>query len=236
MKIHLLKLTFLMAMLSTMSWSCERSNSGKDKGNAEQVSESNVDKKAQEDPIILFFGNSITAGYGIELEQAFPNLIQQRLDSLGYSYKVVNAGLSGETTAGGLNRIEWVLQTVPDIFVLELGANDGLRGLDLKETHKNLVGIINKVREVNPDVRIILAGMMVPPNMGSSYADEFEKVFTEVAKEKDVQLIPFILDRVAGNPELNLPDGIHPTPEGHEIVAEIVWQELQPLLEKKKVL
>ena len=195
---------------------------------------STLEQKNEENkqPIILFFGNSITAGYGLSVEQAFPAILQDRLDSLGYDYKVVNAGLSGETTSGGINRIDWVLQTVPDIFVLELGANDGLRGLDLNITEQNLKGIIEKVRKANPNVKIILAGMMVPPNMGSDYATSFQNIFKQVADEKDVVLVPFILDGVAGNPELNLPDGIHPTPEGHEIVADNVWEYLKPLLKE----
>lgn len=223
-------------MLSLAGWSCENSKSGKDTENSNKVSEKRELQETSEELIILFFGNSITAGYGVDLEQAFPHLIQERLDSLGYSYKVVNAGLSGETTSGGLNRIDWVLQTIPDIFVLELGANDGLRGLDLNETRKNLASIMDKVRQANPDVKIILAGMMVPPNMGNEYSTKFQKIFTDIAEEKKVELIPFTLNGVAGNPRLNLPDGIHPTPEGHEIVAENVWQKLQPLLEKKRTL
>ncbi|MEQ8469948.1 MAG: arylesterase [Marinoscillum sp.] len=187
-------------------------------------------------PIILFFGNSITAGYNLEVREAFPALIQERLDSLGYAYKVVNAGLSGETSAGGLNRIEWVLQTVPDIFILELGANDGLRGLDLDETKKNLKGIIEKVRKANPEVKIILAGMQVPPNLGKEYTGRFREMFKEIARESETELIPFLLKDVAGIADLNLSDGIHPTPEGHEIVAENVWPYLKPLLEEKSAL
>lgn len=185
-------------------------------------------------PIILFFGNSITAGYQLAVEQAFPAIIQEWMDSLGYDYQAVNAGLSGETTASGKNRIEWVLRTVPDIFVLELGANDGLRGLPLEETPKNLQSIIDQVKKANPDVKIIIAGMKVPPNLGQDYASGFEKIFPKVAEDNDALLIPFILEKVAGNPELNLPDGIHPTPEGHLLVAETVWQYLQPILVKSE--
>lgn len=181
-------------------------------------------------PVILFFGNSITKAYGLEPEYAFSNLIQGRLDSLGYNYLAINAGLSGETTASGLSRVSWVLKTVPEIFVLELGANDGLRGINTEETEKNLKQIIAKVREVNPDIKILLAGMEVPPSMGEGYAGPFRKIYPAIRDSEQVELIPFILDKVAGEPELNLPDGIHPTEEGHRIVSETVWKYLQPML------
>lgn len=180
--------------------------------------------------VILFFGNSITAGYELDISEAFPALIEKRLDSLGWSYTVINAGLSGETSAGGLNRIDWVLQTVPDIFVLELGANDALRGLDLKETASNLQSILDKVKQANPQVQVIIAGMQVPPNLGQSYTSNFREIFQNLATSNHATLIPFLLEGVAGNPDLNLPDGIHPTPEGHQILAENVWKYLMPLL------
>ncbi|MEM0941097.1 MAG: arylesterase [Bacteroidota bacterium] len=180
--------------------------------------------------IILFFGNSITAGYQLDMEQAFPALIQKKLDSLDFGYTAINAGLSGETSAGGRGRIDWVLKTTPDIFFLELGANDGLRGLPLEETPRNLQAIIDKVKEANPEVKIIIAGMMVPPNLGDDYTSKFQAIFPELAQENDAVCIPFLLDGVAGNPELNLPDGVHPTAEGHEIVADMVWNHLGPLL------
>lgn len=229
-----IKKAVLLVIICVFFLSCENSTSQKEEKNEQSANSPEKEARAAEDQIIMFFGNSITAGYGLEIGEAFPALIQRRLDSLGYPYKVVNAGLSGETTAGGLNRIEWVLRTIPDIFVLELGANDGLRGLDLAETKKNLKGIIDKVRDVNPEVKIILAGMMVPPNMGSTYAGQFESVFPQVAEEADVALIPFILDKVAGEPELNQDDGIHPTAEGHRIVAINVWEAIQPFLEREQ--
>ncbi|MGB3468886.1 MAG: arylesterase [Cyclobacteriaceae bacterium] len=191
------------------------------------------EKVDEERPVILFFGNSITYGYGIDPEYAFSSLIQERLDSLGYDYMVINAGLSGETTASGNSRISWVLKTIPDVFVLELGANDGLRGIDAAETSKNLKSIIGKVREVNPDVEILLAGMEVPPSMGEDYASSMRKIYPEISKSENVSLIPFILAGVAGEPELNIEDGIHPTEEGHRIVANTVWKYLKPLLKNK---
>lgn len=177
--------------------------------------------------IILFYGNSLTAGYGIDLDQAFPALIQKRLDSLGLDYTVINSGVSGETTSGGLNRLNWVLNQKVDVFVLELGANDGLRGVPLKETKQNLQEIIDLVREKNSDTQIILAGMQIPPNMGPEYTKEFRNIFPELAEKNEIPLIPFLLEGVAGNPDLNLEDGIHPTAEGHKILSENVWKILR---------
>ena len=182
------------------------------------------------DKVILCFGNSLTAGFGLNLEEAFPTVIQKRLDSLKLPYQVINAGLSGETTASGKNRVRWVLNQKVDIFILELGANDGLRGIPLSETRNNLQEIINIVREVNPDTKIILAGMEIPPNMGPEYTSEFRNIFTEIAKENKIKLISFLLQNVAGIPELNQDDGIHPTVEGQKIVAENVWKVLKDLL------
>ncbi len=187
--------------------------------------------KFQEDEkVILFFGDSLTAGLGLDQEQAFPNIIQDKIDESGKKYRVINAGLSGETSAGGLNRIDWVLKQPIDIFVLELGANDGLRGLPLESTRQNLQGIIDKVRSRYPKVKIIIAGMMVPPNMGEDYGTEFLKIYPDLAKANNAKLIPFLLKDVGGDPDLNLPDGIHPNIEGHQIVANNVWEVLKPLL------
>lgn len=179
---------------------------------------------------IVFFGDSLTAGYGLTMQDAFPHIIQQRIDSLGLPYQVVNAGLSGETTAGGINRIDWILKSKPDIFILELGANDGLRGLSPDETKKNLRGMIDKVKASNPDVVVLLAGMQMFPNMGQEYTEQFREAFPLVAKEKEVKLIPFILEGVGGDESLNQADGIHPNIEGHKIVAETVWSYLKPYL------
>ena len=191
-----------------------------------------VDDTAQTEKVILFFGNSLTAGYGLEPSEAFPALVQQKLDSLGYDYRTVNAGLSGETTASGLSRLDWVLERqAVDVFVLELGANDGLRGIEPTETQRNLVAIIDQVRAANPEVEIVLAGMLVPPNMGNAYTERFQEVFPAVAEARDVTLIPFLLEGVAGDPELNQADGIHPTAPGQKIVTENVWPALKPLLE-----
>lgn len=187
---------------------------------------------AQEKKTILIFGDSITAGYGVEPDQAFPAHIQQKIDSLGLSYEVLNGGLSGETSAGGLRRISWVLQRDVDIMILELGGNDGLRGIDLSSTKDNLQQIVDKALAKYPDMEIIIAGMQVPPNLGIEYTKEFREIFPTLAKENDLKLIPFILEKVGGIAELNLPDQIHPNAEGHKLVAETVWETLYPILKK----
>ena len=181
---------------------------------------------------ILFFGNSLTAGYGLdEPSQAFPALIQNKIDSLNLPYKVVNGGVSGETTAGGNGRIDFILKQQPlDVFILELGANDGLRGIPLAESRKNLQAIVDKVKAKYPDVKLVLAGMMVPPNMGKDYGTEFLNIYIDIAKKNNMTLIPFLLEGVGGEDKLNQRDGIHPTEEGHKIVAENVWIELKNIL------
>ena len=182
---------------------------------------------------IIFFGDSLTAGYGLDdTNDAFPGLIQKTIDSLNLSYKVINSGVSGETTAGGRGRIDWVLNQKPDVFVLELGANDGLRGVPLSATKENLQAIIDAVRTKYPETKIVLAGMQIPPNMGTEYTQEFRSIFPDLAKKNNLALIPFLLENVGGVSSLNQADGIHPTEEGHEIVAGNVWTVLQPLLTK----
>lgn len=200
----------------------------------EAAEEEKTEKKDEESnaKTILFFGDSITAGMGLDPNEAFPAVIQKKLDSLGLNYEIINAGLSGETTASGKNRVDWVLNQEVDIFVLELGANDGLRGIPLEETEKNLQQIMDIVQEKYPDTRIILAGMEIPPNMGPEYTAEFRSIFPRLAEKNKVELIPFLLEGVAGYPDLNQADGIHPTAEGHRIVAGNVWEVLEPMVEK----
>ena len=183
---------------------------------------------------ILFFGDSITAGYGIEEEQAFPALIQQKIDSLGWNFRAVNAGLSGETSAGGLRRIDWMLRQPVSVFVLELGGNDGLRGIDLDVTQQNLQDIIDKVEKKYPDARIIVAGMQVPPNLGPEYTEQFKEMYPELAKKNDATLIPFLLEGVGGNNELMQSDGIHPNIKGNRVMAETVWDSLKPMLREMR--
>jgi len=180
--------------------------------------------------VILFFGDSLTAGYGLSPEEAFPALVEKEFNKEGKPCKVVNAGLSGETSAGGLSRIDWILRQPIDVFVLELGGNDGLRGLPLVETKKNLQAIIDKVKAKYPKTKIVVVGMMVPPNMGKDYSTQFNEIFPALAKKNNAALMPFLLEGVAGNEKLNLPDGIHPNIEGHKIVAKNVKKVLTPLL------
>jgi len=182
---------------------------------------------------IIFFGNSLSAGYGLDdPAKAFPGLIQQKIDSLGLGYMVVNAGVSGETTAGGRNRIDWVLKQPVDMLVLELGGNDGLRGIPAEESISNLQAIIDATLTKYPEARVVLAGMQAPPNMGQDYTQSFAAMYPRLAEENNLPLVPFLLEGVAGETSLNLPDGIHPTEEGHRIVAENVWAVLKPLLQK----
>jgi acyl-CoA thioesterase-1 len=180
--------------------------------------------------VILFYGDSLTAGYGLSTDDAFPAVIEKTLNKKGKAAKVVNAGLSGETSAGGLNRLDWVLKQPIDLFVLELGANDGLRGLPLDQTQKNLQAIIDKVNTKYPKAKIVIAGMLVPPNMGPDYTASFRKIFPDLAKKNNAALIPFLLQNVAGDEKLNLADGIHPNVDGHKIVAENVLKVIEPLL------
>jgi acyl-CoA thioesterase I len=179
---------------------------------------------------IVFFGNSLTAGYGLTTSEAFPALIQQTIDSLQLPYTVVNAGVSGETTAGGNSRIDWILKQPLDVFVLELGANDGLRGIPVSETRKNFQSIINKVRTKYPEAKLLLTGMQIPPNMGQQFSREFRDVYPALAKQNNISLVPFLLEGVGGEVKLNQQDGIHPTIEGHRILAKNVWKHLQSLL------
>jgi acyl-CoA thioesterase-1 len=185
---------------------------------------------AAETKTMLFFGDSLTAGYGLDPEEAFPALIQRKLDASGRAWRVVNAGLSGETTAGGLRRLDWILRQPVDIFIIELGGNDGLRGIDPKTSRANLETMIQRIRQRYPGVKVILAGMQMPTNMGAEYTREFAAMYPDLAQKHPVTLIPFLLEGVGGIPEMNLPDGIHPTAEGHKRVAETVWRALQPLL------
>lgn len=187
----------------------------------------------EDDPkMVLFIGDSLAAGYGLQASQAFPSLIQQKIDALNWDFKVINAGLSGDTSAGGLRRIDWLLRGRVDVLVLELGGNDGLRGIDLASTRANLQGIIDKVKAKNPRVKIVIAGMMVPPNLGQDYTRRFQQMYPELARANQAALIPFLLEGVAGDSKLNLPDGIHPTAEGHKLVSETVWKHLRPVLQE----
>ena len=180
--------------------------------------------------VILFFGDSLTAGLGVSSDEAYPALIQKKIQSLGWNMEVINAGLSGETTAGGVRRIDWVLNRKIDVLVLALGGNDGLRGIPPEATRQNLQEIIDRTRRRCPQVRIVVAGMQMPPNLGPAYTASFQEVFPALAKKNGATLIPFLLEGVGGRRELNQADGIHPNPEGHRIIARNVWKILEPLL------
>jgi len=183
---------------------------------------------------LLYLGDSITAGFGLGEEQAFPALAQKKAEQAGFRTITVNAGVSGDTSTGGLNRINWLLKNRVDILILELGGNDGLRGVDLTLTEANLSAIIEKTKTAWPNVEIVVAGMMVPPNLGHEYTEAFRNMFPKVASRYNATLIPFVLEGVGGIRELNQPDGIHPTAEGHKLVAETVWNVIEPLLESRQ--
>ena len=204
-------------------------NDNKTSDGQKNGSEKNVDSAVTKKTIV-FFGNSLTAGYGLSPSEAFPAIIQNKIDSLGLPYKVINAGVSGETSSGGNGRIVWILKQPLDVFVLELGANDGLRGIPLSETKKSLQSIIDKVKAKYPEAKLVLAGMQIPPNMGVTYTTEFRNIYPDLAKKNAAMLIPFLLEGVGGDLKLNQQDGIHPTAEGHHIVAENVWRMLEQVL------
>jgi len=183
-----------------------------------------------ERPAVVFLGDSLAAGYGLPADEAFPALIQERIDAEGLGFRVVNAGVSGDTSAGGRRRIDWLLRQPLAALVLALGANDMLRGLDLDALRANLRAIIATTRAAHPDAHIVIAGMRAAPNLGPRYAAEFDATFREVAEETGAALVPFLLEGVAGRAGLNQRDGIHPTAEGQRILADSVWQVLGPLL------
>jgi acyl-CoA thioesterase-1 len=190
-----------------------------------------VSTKSEDLPAVVAFGDSLTAGYGLSSEESYTTLLQRKLDENNYRYRVVNAGVSGDTTAGGARRIDWALQSGNvKVLILELGGNDGLRGLPVAEMRKNLSQIIERAQAKN--VKVILAGMEAPPNMGAEYTREFRQTFRDLAKQYQTPFIPFVLDGVGGRAEYNQPDGIHPNAEGEKIMTETVWRMLEPLLTK----
>lgn len=232
---HLNLTKFCYLMFVFISISC--GNETKLKADGDNIENKTVETESTENEsnkTILFFGDSITAGYGLDdTNDAFPGLIQKKIDSLGLDYVVVNSGVSGETTAGGKSRIDWILNQDIDIFILELGANDGLRGVAIAETRANLQAIIDAVKNKSPDTRIILAGIQLPPNMGQEYSTQFKAIFPDLASQNNIELIPFVLKDVGGLKELNQADGIHPTAQGHKIVAENVWEVLSEVIKSE---
>jgi acyl-CoA thioesterase-1 len=231
----LLRLCYIIPLIIILSCGSDKNKNTTVEETATQQSEPSQLAETSENSngIILCFGDSITAGYGLEdSNDAFPAVLQEKIDSLNLNYTVINSGLSGETTAGGKSRIDWTLNQDIDIFLLELGANDGLRGVPLSETRANLQAIINTVKEKSPNTKIILAGMQLPPNMGQEYTTEFRELYVQIAKANKLSFIPFILKDVGGIAALNQSDGIHPTVQGHQIVAQTVWEVLEPMLKE----
>lgn len=223
---------FCYIILPLVLWTCGDTKTEKTTEN-QSATEQSEDALVRENKnkTILCFGDSITAGYGLDdNNDAYPALLQQKLDALDLNYTVINSGVSGETTAGGRSRIDWVIKQKVDLFLLELGANDGLRGVALSETRANLQAIIDVVKTKSPNTTIILAGMELPPNMGEAYTTEFRQLYADLAEENQLEFIPFILKDVGGIAELNQGDGIHPNVEGHKILANTVWETLEPLI------
>ena len=227
---------YIVAAISVLISACGSGEADRRSANGTPADDSlqTPTESATNRPVVLFLGNSLSAGYGVEPDSAFPNLIKARIDSLDWKFEIVNAGLSGETTSGGLRRIDWLLRQPIDILVLELGGNDGLRGIPTEVTRANLQAIIDKTRARHPDVEIILAGMQIPPNLGHDYTREFRSIYPSLAEENDAHLIPFLLEGVGGVERLMQRDGIHPTEEGHRMIAENVWEILRPVLEDRR--
>ncbi|HEV2054902.1 MAG TPA: arylesterase [Methylomirabilota bacterium] len=180
--------------------------------------------------VIVAFGDSLTAGLGVTPEDSYPARLQARLRAEGYDYRVVNAGASGDTTAGGLRRVDWALKNKPDIVIVAIGANDALRGQDLASVRANLDAIVARFQKAG--ARVLVAGMEVPPNYGARYAADFRRLYADVARAHKAAFLPFLLDGVAGNPRLNQPDGIHPTAEGYRIVVDHLWPHVEPMLKR----
>jgi len=220
------KCVFLPLFTAILLFACQ-SNHAPQKNNQE---ESTTAEQAAPRKNIVFFGNSLTAAYQLSPEQGFTYLIQQKINDLQLPYTCINAGLSGETTADGKQRINWVLQQPADVFFLELGGNDALRGLPVEASIANLQAIIDQLKNKYPNCKLLVAGMLAPPNLGERYTKAFKNMFADLAQKNHATLIPFLLDGVGGVPALNLADGIHPNVEGQKIVAETVWKYLKPLL------
>jgi acyl-CoA thioesterase-1 len=201
-----------------------------DRPRAETPAVDTAPAQVSQPPSVLFLGTSLTAGLGIDPEQAYPALIQQKIDSAGLDYRVVNAGVSGETSAGALRRVDWLFQQPVSVLVVETGANDGLRGLPPDSLRSNIQAILDRARRLQPSPKLVLVGMRVPPNYGRAYSQKFHAIYPELARAYDAALVPFLLDGVGGIPGLNQPDGIHPTAEGQRKMAETVWRVLEPVL------
>src|SRR6266545_3879825 len=236
---HLLRIVCLVALLGGGLWSCDE-QLGKP---APKIQGTSVDARPgtkspppsnaaprPEERVLVAFGDSLTAGLGVATGESYPARLQEKLQLSGYRYRVVNAGVSGETTAGGLRRVEWVLKSKPDIVILELGANDGLRGLNLAQTRTNLEQIIQRL--MAGGAKVVLAGMKLPPNYGADYTKAFQSMYADLAKRYDVQFIPFFLDGVAAKADYNQADGIHPTGAGYAVIVENIWPVIESIVNK----
>jgi len=226
-------LRLLFCAIALAAVSCSRPDAASDRSSppaADVQRAVESPKPAAGIPRIVFLGDSLTAGYGLARDQSVPSLIQSHLATAGYRYEVVNAGVSGDTSAGGLSRLDWSLAGEVDVLVIELGANDGLRGLPVSEMRRNLTEVITRAKDRG--ITVLLTGMEAPPNYGPAYTSEFRQVFRDLARDHQVAFVPFYLAGVAGNPTLNISDGIHPNPAGAKIVEQTIWRALEPLLEK----
>jgi acyl-CoA thioesterase-1 len=227
----MMKKNFYLAFFLIITLFACGGQSSDNKGNSAEKENIKKDENVTSKKVIVFFGNSLTAAFGLNISEGFAGRVEQRIDSLKMPYKVIHAGNSGETTAGGVSRVDWVISRQKvDVFVLELGGNDALRGLKTSETEKNLQEIITKVKTKYPECKVVLAGMYAPTNMGKDYTKSFQNVYPVLAKKNDLPLIPFLLEGVGGVAKLNQADGIHPTIEGHRIVTENVWKILKGIL------
>jgi len=229
---RLLPVVLLVAVAGTLD--CGRDENGgttRDPAPAQQPSAAPASNPTPRDsrlPRVVFLGDSLTAGLGVDASEAFPALVGNTLKEQSRPVEVVNAGVSGDTTAGGLRRLDWLLKQKPDVVVVGLGGNDGLRGLDVKASEENLRQIVRKSQQAG--ARVVLLGMLIPPNYGPEYVESFRAIYPRLAKETGVELVPFLLEGVGGDPRLNQPDGIHPTAEGHRIVAQNVLPHLRNVL------
>ncbi len=226
-----LRVAWLLIWLSAALSGCQQSNRGSETDTAVPKTSPAATNEAAELPAIVAFGDSLTAGFGLPEAQAYTTLLQHKLDEGGYRYRVINAGVSGDTSAGGLRRIDWALQGNVKFMILELGGNDALRGQPVSVLKKNLAQIIEQAQARG--VKVILAGMEAPPNMGAEYTRDFRQVYRDLAKQYRTPFIPFVLDGVGGRPEYNQADGIHPNAEGEKILTENIWRALEPLLSQK---
>jgi len=219
-----------LALSGILSCGGDTNSSATTPGKSTSTTATSVAGPAVKRPQVVVFGDSLTAGLGLDPTQAYPALLQRRIDAAGFDYEVVNAGVSGDTSAGGLSRVDWVLGPDVRVLVVAFGGNDGLRGLPAEELKRNLGGIIRRAKTKN--VEVVLAGMEAPPNLGQTYTDRFRDVYRSLAREEHVALVPFLLEGVAGVASLNQPDGIHPTAEGARKAADNVWPALEPLLQR----